>query len=1072
MKFGKQIQADQVPGWSQFYLDYKSLKKIIGALEANRPLSEATAIAVERSGTEMPRLPFLSSGLGQDDERGREFQAYKAAFFFKLERELEKINAFYLEKEAELKSRLETLLSKRRAAASRVLPDSLDDYPTRNHVEWSAVEEGFHLLERDLGKLQQFVEINATGFRKILKKWDKRSKSSTKELYLARQVDVQPVFNRQLISELADTVAACLLDLTDLSVGVKYEAPASEEALFGHHLSEGFGQHGLFSDLESSVRKAVADSDRDALRDIVRYSDSLSQSPEGRTHVTRILWKAIIDAPADLADFILAATSTPFDFRFIDDINGRTCLHEAARVGALRLVDLCLRYGVEREKVDVYGRSALHYAAMDGHAAVCQRLIEEGLSVDALDFDNCTPMIYATLRGSVDCVRVLLETGHVSVQATVLNGDLMPLSLAARSGHYDVVVLLLQHGAPSLPNTNGEYPIHLAAQEGHYRICQLLIGHEGWDTPDKYNEWTPLFHAARYGHEQCIRVLLEAGSRPDRTDELENSAVHYAAWYGHHTCVSLLMQARQRYTAATPVSHTSPMSDTQSAGGESDIDAIPSLSLPPPMMPYRVYGHNYLDRNALVQVSIGHHTSRYPDSSAQPANAVRLRPPLSGLERTERYLHTSPRLKLVVTASPAVAAAPFSVTLPVTDDDRTVYTFQVPSVDALSLEFSLYPNFGTKIVGRAASLSSSLGPGAKALTLPIFDHRLNVIGEVSFEIITVTPFSGVTLEIGGAVETYWKAIASPLSTPAAKVTTPRFIPPARSLASAQTSPSVHSIAATTGSHSLTHSSLSGNFFYITVQVTRDLHPVVYADWLLPDETFELGVADVTLAQFLALAERRGRRSLPPAHPSLSIKDIQGVISHSMVALADLLKIIPASLGVCLEVAYPTAPVLARRALGHQVDLNDAVNAVLRTIYDITSLEGHVGRRNVVFTSFAPDVCAALNWKQPNYPVFFASQCGRASAHPPSATALGLEDARDYRVSSLNAAVEVCKTNNLLGLLLDADFLNEVPSLIQAVKDCGLLLGAFGVAGQLPMLESNGIDAFLHDGIMAYSTRHY
>jgi SPX domain protein involved in polyphosphate accumulation len=45
---------------------------------------------------------------------------------------------------------------------------------------------------------QQFVEINAVGFRKILKKWDKRSKSTTRELYLARQVDVQPVFNRQV----------------------------------------------------------------------------------------------------------------------------------------------------------------------------------------------------------------------------------------------------------------------------------------------------------------------------------------------------------------------------------------------------------------------------------------------------------------------------------------------------------------------------------------------------------------------------------------------------------------------------------------------------------------------------------------------------------------------------------------------------------------------------------------------------------------------------------------------------------------------------------------------------------
>ena len=51
--------------------------------------------------------------------------------------------------------RLETLLSKRRAAATRGLPDAIDD-PTQTHVEWSAVEEGFRLLERDLGKLQVY----------------------------------------------------------------------------------------------------------------------------------------------------------------------------------------------------------------------------------------------------------------------------------------------------------------------------------------------------------------------------------------------------------------------------------------------------------------------------------------------------------------------------------------------------------------------------------------------------------------------------------------------------------------------------------------------------------------------------------------------------------------------------------------------------------------------------------------------------------------------------------------------------------------------------------------------------
>ena len=52
-------------------------------------------------------------------------------------------------------------------------------------------------------------------------------------------------------------------------------------------------------------------------------------------------------------------------------------------------------------------------------------------------------------------------------------------------------------------------------------------------------------------------------------------------------------------------------------------------------------------------------------------------------------------------------------------------------------------------------------------------------------------------------------------------------------------------------------------------------------------------------------------------------------------------------------------------LGGRQQAADAVDAVLRTIYDAPSPDGPSARRNVVFTSSAPDVCAALNWKQPN-----------------------------------------------------------------------------------------------------------
>lgn len=60
---------------------------------------------------------------------------------------------FYLQKEAELKMRLSTLLGKRRGAAQR-LQTVVGEETIDGGVEWRAVQEGFRLLDRDLSKLQ------------------------------------------------------------------------------------------------------------------------------------------------------------------------------------------------------------------------------------------------------------------------------------------------------------------------------------------------------------------------------------------------------------------------------------------------------------------------------------------------------------------------------------------------------------------------------------------------------------------------------------------------------------------------------------------------------------------------------------------------------------------------------------------------------------------------------------------------------------------------------------------------------------------------------------------------------
>jgi len=51
------------------------------------------------------------------------------------------------------------------------------------------------------------------------------------------------------------------------------------------------------------------------------------------------------------------------------------------------------------------------------------------------------------------------------------------------------------------------------------------------------------------------------------------------------------------------------------------------------------------------------------------------------------------------------------------------------------------------------------------------------------------------------------------------------------------------------------------------------------------------------------------------------------------------------------------------------DMNTYVDTVLKVIYD------HAGTRNIVFSSFHPDICRHMCLKQPTFPVFFLTEAG-------------------------------------------------------------------------------------------------
>jgi CDK inhibitor PHO81 len=485
-------------------------------------------------------------------------------------------------------------------------------------LEWGSLEEGWRLFERDLGKLQGFIEINATGFRKILKKWDKRSKSNTKEMYLERQVEVQPCFNREFIAKLSDVVAANLLDLqngsADLPKSIFADLPESigadglsldRNVDYDRDAGETFARDAV-ADLEANLVKALA-TGGEAVDDWLRVFQGKNGDQLTVSHM-RLIWRAVLNVPEAQVDTVLA--TVPVDFHHIDKINGRSPLHQACISGSLKVVKLCVEKIPELlEKPDAYDRRPLHYASLHGHSSIVSFLLDHSADATVTDMDGYTPLMHAITQGHVEVVQLFVES-KINLEPTAVSNDLIPLSLACQSGHFSVAKLLLECGAKIIPNSEGLYPQHFAAKAGHEAICQLLVEAGGptgggKDQPDKYNLWTPLHHAAVGGnahHLACMKVLVAAGCDVNASDEYGKSPGWYAAWFGHVECLNYLIASGAKVEgkqqtlssmenlglAADPqMDSLSPGSDLDldQAGGQDEFELIPSLSLPPPIIP-------------------------------------------------------------------------------------------------------------------------------------------------------------------------------------------------------------------------------------------------------------------------------------------------------------------------------------------------------------------------------------------------------------------------------------------------------------------------------------------------------
>jgi len=434
-------------------------------------------------------------------------------------------------------------------------------------------------------------------------------------------------------------------------------------------------------------------------------------------------------------------------------------------------------------------------------------------------------------------------------------------------------------------------------------------------------------------------------------------------------------------------------------------------------------------------------------------------------------------LSLVVSAIGA-QGEPTVIDLPVQDNISTEpIAFTTPDASKVTLIFDIIPTYGghEHKVGRGVALLNSMKPtiGLKRMNLQgdlsvpiVAASTLEVIGCVNFNFLVITPFAHPNMEITEK-QTYWKSMSSTM------------VIGHRGLGQNITSTKSLQLGENTLQSFIAAANLGANYVEFDVQLTKDHVPVIYHDFLVSETGIDAPVHTLTLEQFLHVNDRNTPRASRTPSPdriknavlekvrktegiyrprSLSMgyqvsePDMEERMKHTrdfkekgfkantpgkfiqapFATLEEMFKKLPEEVGFNIEMKYPMLFESEEQEMDtYAVELNSFCDTVLTKVYDL------VKKRNVIFSSFNPDICLLLSFKQPCIPILFLTDAG-------------ISPVGDIRASSLQEAIRFASRWNLLGVVSAAEPLCNSPRLVKVVKESGLVCVSYGTLNNDPV----------------------
>ena len=700
-----------------------------------------------------------------------------------------------------------------------------------------------------------------------------------------------------------------------------------------------------------------------------------------------------------------------------------------------------------------YPATPLHYAAEYGVEDIVADLLEEPSAQRMLDVLNyrvdstevhlwtgdISPLTLAVCNGHLTTVDVLLSSMKAYRSTEAGMKPLLPSSFARGAievGNLQILEHILAFGVDINEQDSCGRLLLCTASRRNPQLCELLLNFGATiNIVEPYSGRTVLGLACIQGDASLAKLLMSKGADPSLTDAHGWLPMEYAAYRGHFR-VMALFEGFKFYD-----------SKELSAGNVK----LPTAPLP------------RFDRT--VRSHVPWMSSGFED---QKGSSVWIGLGSNDATKSVRPIQVNDDFELKG-ETPLENETLYSLSVAVEGKDDVAYEWNLPmlqsnandpwflhtdKVDDLKLVWKLYRynNVWIKVkelVGSGIALMGALNTGLRAgresvvrdTTIPIQDPTtLAFVGTITFSYFWSTPHP-----------------------PPAHLAQPHYwdfgngIGGHRGSGKNKISDKKLQIGENTAQSFSTAVEHGAAFLEFDVQLTKDLVPVIYHDFLISETGTDSPMHALSLDQFNYLShaqaprQKRERRSNSLASADNGYLDvlqermerthfnkIQGFkantrgnfIHQPTCSLEELFRHVPKTVRLNVEIKYPML------FETHEWDMEPIaiktdlfVDTILDTVYE------HAEGRTIVFSSFSPEICIALSTKQRSFPVFFLSK----TAAPRG----------ELRSSCVQQAVYFAKSWGLPGIVTECTPLIKSPRIIQYVRAAGLACTSFGASNSDP-----------------------